>query len=96
MSHCRPQTGGVKNILSYWGHRSEIVAHFGQATLHRHRDGRYELLGGTVADRADALEWASLFQHDAVFGGQPEVSGTLLSRSRVNAARGCQPAAVSR
>ena len=37
------------------------------ATLRRHRDGRYELHGGSPADRADALEWTSLFQHDAVF-----------------------------
>ncbi len=61
------QTVRMKNILSLWSHGIEAVASFGQATLHRRHDGRYELHGGTAADRADALEWASLFQHDAVF-----------------------------
>lgn len=72
LSHRRPQTGGVKNILLLnWNRRSETVASFGRATLHRHRDGRYELRGGSAADRAEACEWASLFQHDAVFAAEP-------------------------
>lgn len=62
----------MKNMLSLWSHGIEAVASFGQATLHRRRDGRYELHGGTTADRADALEWASLFQHDAVFSHRPD------------------------
>ncbi|MFA6543530.1 MAG: hypothetical protein WCS99_03840, partial [Limisphaerales bacterium] len=71
LSQRRPQTGGVKNILSLWGHDNEAVASFGRATLHRRGDGRYELRGGSPADRADALEWASIFQHDAVFSQRP-------------------------
>lgn len=78
MSHRRPQTGGVKNILSTWSHRLEAVASFGQATLHRRGDGRYELHGGSPADRADALEWASLFQHDAVFSHRPDRTRSAL------------------
>lgn len=78
MSHRRPQTGGVKNIISIWSHRLEAVASFGQATLHRRGDGRYELHGGSPADRADALEWASLFQHDAVFSHRPDRTRSAL------------------
>jgi hypothetical protein len=61
----------VKNILSTWSRSAEAVANFGQATLHRHRNGRYELLGGSASDHQAALEWASLFQHDAVFTPPP-------------------------
>jgi len=61
----------VKNILSTWSHRIEAVASFGQATLHRRGDGRYELHGGSASDHQAALEWASLFQHDAVFTPPP-------------------------
>jgi hypothetical protein len=67
----------VKNILTSWGRGSEAVANFGQATLHRHRDGRCELLGGSAADHQAALEWAALFQHDAVFSVS---GGTRLRR----------------
>lgn len=67
MSHRRAQTGGVKNILSLWSAGAEAVASFGTATLHRLRDGRYELRGGTAADQQEALDWASICQHDAVF-----------------------------
>jgi len=75
LSHCRPQTGGVKNVLlSDWNRRSEPVACFGKATLHRLRNGRYELRGGSPAERAEAHEWASLFQHDAVFAPTPTES----------------------
>lgn len=72
LSHCHPQTGGVKNILlPNWKQYSKPVACFGKATLHRHRNGRYELRGGSPAERAEAQEWASLFQHDAVFTPAP-------------------------
>lgn len=75
MSHRRPQTRGVKNILlPDWDRHSEPVASFGTATLHRHRNGRYELRGGSPAERAEAHEWASLFQHDAVFAPMPTAS----------------------
>ena len=71
MSERGGQTVRVKNILTSWGRGSEAVANFGQACLHRHHDGRYELLGGSASDHQAALEWASLFQHDAVFTPPP-------------------------
>ncbi|MFT4688068.1 MAG: hypothetical protein ACKVHO_03240 [Verrucomicrobiia bacterium] len=39
----------------------------GAAALFRLADGRFELRGGSRDDRLEALEWASLFEHDAVF-----------------------------
>ncbi|PAW88538.1 MAG: hypothetical protein B9S33_04500 [Pedosphaera sp. Tous-C6FEB] len=50
-----------------WRAGTEAVASFGTATLHRRRDGRYELRGGTAAEQQEALDWASICQHDAVF-----------------------------
>jgi len=67
MSHQSRQTARVKNILSLWSAGTEAVASFGTATLHRLSDGRYELRGGTAADQQEALDWASICQHDAVF-----------------------------
>ncbi len=62
----------MKNILpADW--RLSLVARFGTATLHRDRAGRYELQGGSPADHAEAREWASLFQHDAVFAVHPRI-----------------------
>lgn len=51
--------------------RGEVVASFGTADLIRHADGHWELRGGTPDDHAAAREWASLFQHDAVFATPP-------------------------
>ncbi|MFM8471578.1 MAG: hypothetical protein ACKODH_16710 [Limisphaerales bacterium] len=61
----------MKNILSPLGCGAKAVANFGQATLLRLRTGRYELRGGSASDYQAALEWASLFQHDAVFTPPP-------------------------
>ena len=47
------------------------IAHFGAARLVRHFDGPYELLGGTVEDRAAVAEWCSLFAPQVVFSGIP-------------------------
>ncbi|MGB9602235.1 MAG: hypothetical protein ACP5MG_14285 [Verrucomicrobiia bacterium] len=43
----------------------KLVARFGNARLVVNRNGRYELLGGNRYDRAQALEWISLFMHEA-------------------------------
>ena len=67
MSDRSRNTRAMKQLLSMWANTGEVLANFGAATLRRHRDGRYELHGGSPAERADALEWTSLFQHDAVF-----------------------------
>mgnify|MGYP006899592475 CR=1 FL=1 len=56
------------NVLNW--NASETAKHigtFGQAELYRSPDGKFELAGGTRDDRFEALEWASLFLHDAVF-----------------------------
>jgi CheY-like chemotaxis protein len=49
----------------------EPVASFGTADLIRHRDGRWELRGGSPANHAAAREWSSLFQHEATFASEP-------------------------
>ena len=46
---------------------SKISAFPPTARLVRYLNGKFELLGGTDADRAQAREWCSLFLHDAVF-----------------------------
>ena len=69
----------INRILNRLG---EVVATFGQATLHRRFDGRYELRNGSAADRADAIEWASLFQHDAVFSGRNDRTRSSLPAPR--------------
>lgn len=43
------------------------VARFGPARLVENFDGPYELIGGTVEDRAAAAEWCSHFAPEIVF-----------------------------
>jgi len=50
---------------------AEIVVSFGAADLIRHYDGRWELRGGSPAERAAARKWCSLFQHQATFPSAP-------------------------
>ena len=45
----------------------EVICQFGEAKLVRLPNGKHDLLGGTDADRAAALEWVSLFAHQIVF-----------------------------
>jgi len=47
--------------------RAKFVRQFGDARLLKNSDGRHELVGGSIADRQTALEWASLFAHEIVF-----------------------------
>lgn len=42
-----------------------IIAWFGMARLTRDRKGIVELEGGSPSDRQAALEWISLFLHEA-------------------------------
>ncbi len=51
--------------------KGETVASFGAAKVVRHRDGRWELRGGTPSYHAAAHEWCSIFQHEAVLPGAP-------------------------
>lgn len=43
----------------------ELVAVFGSASLYRVAGRRWELRGGTPAERAEAREWISLFLPEA-------------------------------
>ncbi len=46
--------------------KGEVVATFGAARLIRTPEHKYELRGGSRADRTAAKEWISLFRHDVV------------------------------
>ena len=50
----------------YGADEGEVVARFGEATLIRQRDGKWQLKGGSHNDRLSACEWISLFMHEAV------------------------------
>jgi hypothetical protein len=52
------------NVLIF---QPTTIARFGRASLVKHFDGPYELIGGTVADCAAARKWCSLFAPEAVF-----------------------------
>ncbi len=78
MSDPPRNTRAMKQLLSTWANTGEVLANFGAATLRRHRDGRFELHGGTHSDHLAALEWASLFQHDAVFSHRPDRARSAL------------------
>lgn len=69
----RPTAGNPERIVQLRPARAdkEIVATFGAAELVRHRDGHWELRGGSPADHAAAREWSSLFQHEATFPSHP-------------------------
>jgi hypothetical protein len=77
LSHPPCQTGGMKIKNSFNSNRSffnlrngyRIVAAFGATQLIRKSDGRYELLGGSAHDHAEAREWCSLFAPEIVFTG---------------------------
>ena len=44
---------------------NKLIARFGAARLTRDRKGIVELQGGSASDRQAALEWISLFFHEA-------------------------------
>ena len=45
--------------------KGRVIVSFGGAHLLRKGDGKYELRGGTRADRQAAREWVSFFKHEA-------------------------------
>ncbi len=49
----------------------ELIASFGEARVFRKLNGKFQLLGGTDADRTEAIEWCSMFLHEAVFCSTP-------------------------
>lgn len=71
-----------------WGGQPRVIACWGTARLVREPDGRYRLHGGTPADRQAALEWISLFLHEALPDGEP--------RARFRAVTGSLPVEVDR
>lgn len=81
MSDPARNTHAMKQLLLTWANTGEVLTNFGTATLRRQRNGRYELHGGSPADHAEAVEWASLFQHDAVFSHPPDRARSALPAS---------------
>jgi hypothetical protein len=49
--------------------QGEVIAEFGQARLIKKLDCKYELVGGSEADRAEAQKWISLFMKDKAIQG---------------------------
>jgi hypothetical protein len=50
---------------------NETIATFGGARLVKNPKGRFSLIGGSEANRADAREWCSLFLHEAILDPDP-------------------------
>jgi hypothetical protein len=44
----------------------ETLAVFGSGALVKTPSGRYEFQGGSPADRAEAIEWVSMFAHEII------------------------------
>jgi hypothetical protein len=66
--------------------RVRIVATFGDAQLVRHNNARYELRGGSPAEHADAIEWVSLFLHEAAVSFPPPVRKVAFWERTINVA----------
>jgi hypothetical protein len=59
------------NAISDRADKVRLVTTFGESQLVRHINGRYELIGGTADDHAEAREWCSIFAQDVVFTTTP-------------------------
>jgi len=59
-----------------WRCRDEgdLIAGFGEANLFKYLNGKFELRGGTAADRAEAKAWCSLFVREALAACTPAPS----------------------
>ncbi|MEO7677483.1 MAG: hypothetical protein ABIV39_12045 [Verrucomicrobiota bacterium] len=57
----------ILSTLDSWA----VVATFGSAQLLVNQSGKVEMRGGTNSDRLSALEWISIFMHEAVPRIQP-------------------------
>lgn len=57
--------------------RPITIARFGRASLVKHFDGPYELIGGTVEERAAARDWCCLFAPQVVFSSAPRQDAAL-------------------
>jgi len=56
----------ITKRLAEFQDRGRVIASFGQATLVKTLDNKYELRGGSKEDRLSAYEWISLFMHHVV------------------------------
>jgi hypothetical protein len=55
-------------LSAFFKDEGEIIAFFGEATLVKYLNGKYELRGGSKDDRLAAKEWISMFCHHVVVG----------------------------
>ena len=56
----------LKNVIPKRNH-PEFIWRFGGAKLVKLQSGQHELIGGSEQDKADALDWISLFAPEIVF-----------------------------
>jgi len=56
----------ISRILQSLKQEGEVISRFGQATLIKTRDFKYELRGGSSEDQTAAKEWISMFMHEVV------------------------------
>ena len=57
----------LRHIFPEFGRREgRVIAGFGRARLIEKPGGKYDLVGGSEEDRAEALEWISLCMHEVV------------------------------
>lgn len=56
----------IRHLFPDIGIDDEVIAYFGDARLVKTLNCKYELRGGSNADRASAQEWISMFMHEAV------------------------------
>ena len=71
------------------------IARFGAAILVRHLDGPYELLGGTVEERAAARDWCSMFAPHVVFADAPRKNSCVAPPSLVTHIRPMEDVAAA-
>jgi len=55
----------IRNLFPSFKDEGEVVASWGEAKLIKRLDGKIELRGGSKEDHAEAMEWMSLFCHEA-------------------------------
>lgn len=64
LSYHTAQAGGMKTLFRIDESKENLVTSFGSARLVQNLDGRFELRGGSQADRIEAHEWVSMFLHE--------------------------------
>ena len=56
----------LKSLFNLLRHNEgKVIVSFGEAHLLRKGDGKFELRGGSRAERQAAREWVSFFKHEA-------------------------------